>query len=245
MLQATRPLEYGLRMPVDSSRTIREVGEFINQLWGAPTPGGHIFPSPMARRGMAIGWSPDSREVGAFWPESFSEQRERSDWSFIVVLAVDTDEAILEFQADFEVTNLPASLVRGRDDWAGTSAWLADHPIEMDEVDVLDRLFVVNIGPTPRPRNVGQFAGLPRADRVGRWILVRSDFPSDAAAHARVVWNGTSDHQVLGDCDQCWVHGVASGTWSQVLKKAGEVAADLRPLAPMNIGTPHLREWSV
>ena len=37
-------------MPVDAARMIGDVAEIISQLWGAPTPGGRLYPAPARRK---------------------------------------------------------------------------------------------------------------------------------------------------------------------------------------------------
>src|SRR5262249_44783662 len=49
---------YRLEMPLTSAEEIRDLGEFINQLWGEPTPGGRIYPGPVTREILALGSSP-------------------------------------------------------------------------------------------------------------------------------------------------------------------------------------------
>src|SRR5260370_26092839 len=57
--RAAHPMSYKLSMPTDSALTIRDVGEFINRLWGARTSGGRIFPEPVKREVVVLGWSPE------------------------------------------------------------------------------------------------------------------------------------------------------------------------------------------
>ena len=53
--RAAHPLSYKLSMPTDSALTIRDIGEFINRLWGARTRGGRIFPEPVRREMLVLG----------------------------------------------------------------------------------------------------------------------------------------------------------------------------------------------
>ena len=46
-------------MPVDSARTISDVGEITNHLWGSPTPGGRLYPAPIRREIQTVAWSPE------------------------------------------------------------------------------------------------------------------------------------------------------------------------------------------
>ena len=47
-----------LLMPVDSARTIHDTAEIVNHLWGAPTPGGRLYPAPIRREVQLVGWTP-------------------------------------------------------------------------------------------------------------------------------------------------------------------------------------------
>lgn len=57
--------------------------------------------------------------------------------------------------------------------------WLASAQVEPQELDYLDRHFVVRVpaGERELPRNVNQLAGLPESDRAGRWMLVKAGSP--------------------------------------------------------------------
>jgi hypothetical protein len=44
-------------MPNHSSQAIRDLAEIINRLWGSRTPGGRLYPAPIKREALVIGWS--------------------------------------------------------------------------------------------------------------------------------------------------------------------------------------------
>jgi hypothetical protein len=46
-----------LLTPVESAQTIRDTAEIVNQLWGAATPGGRLYPAPIRREVQFVGWS--------------------------------------------------------------------------------------------------------------------------------------------------------------------------------------------
>ena len=54
-------------MPNQSARRIRDLAEIINRLWGRRTPGGRLYPAPLQREVLIIGWSPtwSTREEGS------------------------------------------------------------------------------------------------------------------------------------------------------------------------------------
>jgi hypothetical protein len=243
ILRRMRPLEYMVHMPVDSSRSVRLTGEFINQLWGAPTPAGEIFPAPIPRRTLVLGWSPRGDSMGTFLPEQLADQTDRSDWRFIVVLGVDTAGALQDFHSDFECTPLPVRLLRGEGSWQETQDWLSHEPQPRDTVDVLDRYFVVNLRDSSPPRQVGQLAALTGARRTGRWFLLQADFPLDAFAHIRAHQQGRPDHKLLGICNTCWVDGKAKGSWNQILAAASSLGLDTRPVPASGIEVPMRLFW--
>jgi hypothetical protein len=53
------PAGYQLVTPVDAARALRDLAEIINHLWGASTAGGRLYPAPIRRAILAIGWSTD------------------------------------------------------------------------------------------------------------------------------------------------------------------------------------------
>jgi hypothetical protein len=244
MLERKRPLEYALHMPVDSGRAIREVGEFINQIWGSSSVGGRVFPPPMPRRGLVLGWPPDRLQIVSYWPETLPDEQDKVDWQFIVVLCVDSDAEILQFSSDFEFTNFPASLLTGPAGWGQTIDWLKREHVEGDTVAIIDRWFVVALGDSPGARNLGQFAGLPRDQRAGRWLLVQADYPGDALVHARMASQSSAEHRAVGVCNRCWIDAKVAGSWFQVLKVASRLGLDVTPIAPANVETPLRHGWA-
>lgn len=243
MLARLRPLTYSLRMPVDSSRLIREVGEFINQVWGTATPDGQIFPTPLSRAVVILGWPPERNQIAKLRPDTFSEDRGRGSWEFIVLLAVESDNQLFEFHSDIESTLFSARLLAGPMGWEETSDWLKIHPHESDTVDVLDRWFVARLDSRDWARNLGQLAGLSPSERQGKWILMQADFPIDAVVHARSLSNPAENHRAIGTCDRCWVSAKASGSWRRVLSVASDLGADITPTPSKQVETPMRRGW--
>jgi hypothetical protein len=54
--RVAHPDSYRLGSPVDSARSIRDVGEILHRVWGNATPGGRLYPGPFRRDILAIGW---------------------------------------------------------------------------------------------------------------------------------------------------------------------------------------------
>lgn len=57
------PTGYHLATPVDVARTLRDLAEIINHLWGAPTPGGRLYPAPIKREVVALAWDEGETQV--------------------------------------------------------------------------------------------------------------------------------------------------------------------------------------
>ena len=136
-------------MPNESASGIRDLAEIINRLWGAMTPGGRLYPAPLQREVLVIGWSPTSstREEGRpsleiMHAEQLAGQTEPDDWMYLVVLGVWNDR-LSEFDARYELTTYPADLLWGPGTRMDALAWLDVTAPVGDEVDYLDRVFAV------------------------------------------------------------------------------------------------------
>ena len=74
---AAHPVGHAINMPVDSARTLCDVAEVINKLWGHDTPGGRLFPAPLARSPMVAAVAPDGGGACAMRLEQVPEACER------------------------------------------------------------------------------------------------------------------------------------------------------------------------
>jgi hypothetical protein len=126
-----------LAMPVDSPRTISDVGEITNHLWGSPTPGGRLYPAPIRREIQTVAWSPEGSGV-ASGLASLSPDRQFAGWTTVLVRAVLHDDGLSRLDSFYETTTYPCDLLRGPSGWGDASSWLEqEHPAE-DDVDVPD-----------------------------------------------------------------------------------------------------------
>ena len=96
---------YHLSMPPDSARTIRDLAEIINRLWGRLTPGGRLYPAPLDRQVLIVAWT-DAEEgtttiLRDYQLASFNEP---GNWTCVVVLGVFKDEGLWDFSAQYERT---------------------------------------------------------------------------------------------------------------------------------------------
>jgi len=185
---------YHLVMPVDSARTIRDLAEIINRLWGHSTPGGRLYPAPLQREVLIVAWTGAEQGVTHTLLRDYQLEgfREAGDWKCIIVLGLFEDEGVWEFDAQYERTNFPAELLWGPGSRDEALAWLKEAAPEHDTVSYLDRLFTVRIheGRASIARRPEVVLFLPPERRAGRWLLVRADFPLDAFVHGRHLKDG-------------------------------------------------------
>jgi hypothetical protein len=215
---AAHPVGHAINMPVDSARTLRDVAETINKLWGHDTPGGRLFPGPVARQPRVASVAPD----GSGGCEMRLDQVPDADecervWNFAVFLAVEGDELIaagrggvgFTHRPGFQTTRFPCEMI-----WQGSWKELTQ-AIEQgsfagldDTTDHLDRLFLIRVGQgqTDLARSPADMLALEAQPRGG-WYAITADAPLDAWVHVR-------DHEpdVAGGrefCPECLVHIVA------------------------------------
>jgi hypothetical protein len=86
---AAHTVNYTVGPPVDVGRTSSHVAEIINKLWGVDTPGGRLFPGPMARLPRAIAVSPDGGSSTEFlsFPSLREDDPKLRDWIYTICLA--------------------------------------------------------------------------------------------------------------------------------------------------------------
>ena len=236
-------------MPNQSVRGIRDLAEIINRLWGALTPGGRLYPAPLQREVLIIGWSPtwSTREEGSLevmHAEQLTGQTEPDDWMYLVVLGVWNDR-LWEFDARYELTMYPADLLWGPGTRMDALAWLEATAPVGDEVDHLDRVFAVrrHDGKVYPPCRADVLLGLPPERRVGTWHVVRADVPDDCFAHVHHIEAGescgTSGQRHAG----CAVQEIAKGSWAD----AAASVMNLFPGLPVAISSEARvpRRWSL
>jgi hypothetical protein len=100
-----------LVMPVDSARTISDVAEIVNHLWGASTPGGHLYPAPVHREIQVVAWRADGSVMNGL--ASLPPDPRFADWTYVVVRAVLHDEGLNRLDALYETTTYPCDLLWG------------------------------------------------------------------------------------------------------------------------------------
>ena len=191
---------YHLSMPPDSARTISDVAEIINQLWGHLTPGGRLYPAPLERHVFAIAWTNGAEDPsplrisaselhllieGSQLPYSVETKKD----SCVIIRAVPDDEEWWEFDPRYERTRFPVQLLWGPGKPEEALQWFQTVKPQPDSVSYLDRLFVLRIfeDRASLPRSPEVALGLEGDRRNGKWYVLKADFPLDAFGHVRHI----------------------------------------------------------
>lgn len=204
---AAHPEGSAVHGPPDSARTVRDVAEVINTLWGHRVPGGRLFPAPVMRVPRVASIAHGGRgaaEMGLHHVGDLDPGEQDAD--FGVFLAA-LDEKLTERRGDdwafthrpgLQWTTYPCEQI-----WTGDHAGLLAE-IESgsftalgDQIEHLDRLFFVRRrdGQTDEPRSAADLLALDPPP-VGRWHAVLADDPHQAFMHVR-------DHTGKGLSEKC------------------------------------------
>ncbi|QFZ20369.1 hypothetical protein [Saccharothrix syringae] len=241
------PSGYHLGTPVDAARVIHDLAEIINCLWGARTPGGRLHPAPVHRSVQLIIWDDTGRvEIGDITTVP-TEHMTANVTCLVVRAQVNDRQELLGFDPRFETTRYPVELLWGPGTVEQARVWVEAHRPVDDEVDTLDRHFVIRrhgdrIDP---PRGTAVTAGLPTDQRAGVWLLVKADDPLSAFNHIRNQTGATSACTDAKPCTNCPAHTVTSGDWETILQHAAQAGLDTRPVHPANVQVPSpLPSWT-
>jgi hypothetical protein len=238
---------YHLLMPPDAARSIVELAEIINLLWGTVTPGGRLNPGPVQREIMAVGWNAESGNVLQCRPEllaSIPANHDPDQMTYVLVRAWSGDGELMHFDARYEVTNYPTNWLWGPGTREEATAWLESEQPPGDQADVLDRLFVMRHHQARLyvPQQLNVVAGLTEDEQSGFWYLVRADSPNDAFNHLRQLLSGTPTCAPLGQCEQCAVDTIGQGSWKKVLEL---LAASGTIVTPHPVPDVYVPSWRV
>ncbi|WP_432120093.1 hypothetical protein [Streptomyces sp. bgisy032] len=240
---------YHLDTPVEAARALSDLAEIINHLWGRPTPGGRLYPAPLSRSVVAIGWNDHGEKTTAGYADQLAETRDEESFTYILVRAVFcpggvTDPNLLEFDARSATTAFPAQYLWGPGSREEALVWLAHHQPESDLCDYLDQAVLVRVhdGHIGLPVYPGVAAGLPAAEQRGTWHALRVDRGPDALAHLRALADAVAGHAKEGECQVCPVDTLATGDLAAVLKAARGAGTDTTPLHVPDVRTP-FAQW--
>jgi hypothetical protein len=190
-----------------------------------------------------VGWSRSGSVVSGL-ANGFTPGSRFSGWTYVLVRAVLHDAGLNRLDALYETTTYPSDLLWGPGIWKDAAAWLQEEQPAEDEVEVLDRLFMVQChgGRLYLPRSPGVAAGLTEKERQGTWYLVRSDFPADALAHARAAVSGQCSLD-QGSCGQCAAEPVGTGTWQEMIDLAVSTGITITPQQRPDTKVPSIMGW--
>lgn len=227
------PTSYHLTTPVDAADTIADLAEIINHLWGSATPGGRLYPAPTPRMTMALMWNKEGSEVRSAVvaglpadltadgddPGEEGAAQEQDDWTYILVRGVADDWDLLHFDARYETARFPSEWLWGPGSARDALAWLRQNPPAGDEVDVLDRPFLIRYHDDLLylPQNPGIAAGITDDEKPGIWYLVRADSPLDAFNHLRQALAGGFGCTTKERCPQCPAEVISAGSWQETM----------------------------
>ncbi|WP_329620092.1 hypothetical protein OG357_05740 [Streptomyces sp. NBC_01255] len=242
------PTHHQVDTPVDAARTLSDLAEFVNQLWGEPTVGGRHFPAPLRREILALSWGPDGR-IGLESADALREQPHSADGAeYVLIRAFHRDRTgrrqelhWMNFDSRYELTQYPVDYLWGPGSRDEALAWHAEHRPQEDTTDFVDRVFLLREvdGRSQHPMRPEVAAGLLGDERIGTWHALRADYPSDAFVHARDRGESGAGHTVRpGDCTACSVEVIGSGDLDQLLLVAGVAPGDLRPIHPPALRSP-------
>lgn len=231
--------------PGHSSSAIHEVAELINKLWGHLTTGGRLYPSPLRREAMIVGWCDDAigPKLVTMRPESLTTFDEPGLWTFIVVRGDPYDD-LMSFDTEFERTRHPADLLWGPGNAHDTASWLASAKPEGDTVEHLDRLFAVRVHDRKvyLPRRIDLVESLPSEGREGVWHVVRADQPTDALGHVRHLTSGIECRPAQSTRGGCAAEDVSCGSYESIFEWLRTYLPDLEVHPYNNVAVPP--RWS-
>jgi hypothetical protein len=238
---AAHPNGYHLGMPVDTARTLSNLSEIINHLWGQATPGGRLYPAPLTRDTVVLAWNEHTASTGATLAENFAEDYNWDEYThFALVQAVWFDPAadatfdLSRYDSRYETGPYPTDYLWGPGSRADALAWLQGQPPTADTASMLDRSFVVRVhdGLIWLPMRPATVAALPPGNREGHWYLVGADTPNQAFAHVRTLLSDTGTCKPWKTCPACHAETLAHGKRATVLATAGVAATQATQLPP-------------
>jgi hypothetical protein len=235
---------FHLLTPVDVYRDLSDLAEIINHLWGHATPGGRLYPAPIPREVVAIGWN-TTGSVRAGHAAQLADQQQEEEFIFVLVRAVfwpgeREDPNLMEYDTRNATTHFPAEYLWGPGTRAHAIAWLEQEAPEPDSCDSLDQVFVIRVHDDRihLPMYPGVAAALLPPEQQGTWYAIRADGPAEVFAHTRAVSTAAHGHARTGACEQCAVETIASGDLATILQAARTAGADINPLTTPDVRTP-------
>lgn len=236
---------FHLAAPVDAYGDLSDLAEIINHLWGHSTPGGRLYPAPIPRDVVAIGWNTATGSMRACHAAQLADQWEDDGFTLALVRAVfrpgeREDPNLMEYDARNATTRFPAQYLWGPGSRAQAIAWFEQEAPEPDSCDVLDQVFVIRVHDdrVHLPMYPGVAAALQPPEQQGTWYAVRADGPTEVFAHTRAVSSAANGHVLTGECGLCPVETIAGGDLVTVLRATQAAGIDISPVAVPDVRTP-------
>lgn len=264
---AAHPDAYHLTTPFDAANTLSDLAEIINYLWGSPTPGGHLYPAPVRRTVIQLAWNaqtgesmavpvtagralvrrepgerPVTRQATGSVPGDGEEQ---GSWRHVLVRGVPDDWDLLHFDARYDTGRYPAEWLWGPGSAEDAASWLAREQPGDDEVDPLDRLFLLRYHAPLLylPRNPDQAASVTDDEKPGTWYLIRADSPEQVFNHHRQALAGGFGCAAGGPCPRCAVQTAGSGSWHQAMDLLLQLGVNAKKLDVPDVRVPSRMGW--
>jgi hypothetical protein len=214
---------YHLQGPDHAERAIADVAHIIRQLWGTSSG------TTVSRYPVLLAWTDTcvTRSVtGSLAPLPLG-----ANPTCVIVLADPDDPDLFEYDSRFESTHWPCDLLWGPGGPADALQWLADQHPKPDQVETIDRLFLIKYrrDRLALPRSPAVAAALGPGERDGTWYVIRADAPSHAFNHQRRLLAGEPGHAGEGDCKACPAEILGNGTLSAMLRLAARLGDDVMP----------------
>lgn len=244
---AAHPSGYHLTGPVEAARTISDLAEIINHLWGSLTPGGRLYPAPAEREIVAVAWNEASGTVAcARVAAELAAARDQvspggpdiGDWACVLVRGVPWDRDLCQFDSRYEASRLPAELLWGPGSVRDALAWASETQPEGDVIDALDRYFMLRCsgGLLYLPQDPRIAAAAADSERDGTWFVLRADAPDEAFNHQRQALAGGYGCREDRECPECPVETIGSGTWHEAMS-----LLRARGIDPQQLDVPDVR----
>ncbi|BDH15386.1 hypothetical protein [Streptomyces hygroscopicus] len=250
------PSGHHVDTPVGAARTVRDLAEVINQLWGQATAGGRLYPAPLHREIAVLSWNGTGRArmepAGALALPAPTKEQEGDSYQHVVVRAIPfvpdsrwNDDHWAEFDTRYETTRFPTDYLWGPGTREEARAWLEREQPEGDSVDFIDRVFLIqDRGRLLPPIRPAVAAGLPDDERVGVWHAVRADFPDDAFVHVKGSTDRSAGHvRRPGDCPVCSAEVLSSGSYDEALRATAAVLGPIQAVQLPSVRLPSSIFW--